>query len=277
MFATATLDSPPVRPKRDPDTSQSSRTEEMTPSSPPPASSTSRASRRSSVPKKTQGTDIKDQYKLTLMGGLITALLLMVGLFRMPLRAEQEFDIVLPEQEVVQMEEIQQTEQAEPPPPPPPRPQTVVAVSDDAVLEDVELDLDASLDVGEAVEQLPPPPPVEDEEDAEEEAAPEEEIFVVVEQMPELIGGLQSIQACIEYPEVALRAGLEGRVFVQFVVGKDGSVRDPQVVRGIGGGADEEAVRCILQAEFKPGMQRGKPVPVRYVIPVNFRLRDASK
>jgi protein TonB len=228
------------------------------------------------VPSKRPGIDIKEQYKITLMGGLVAALLLMVGLFRMPLQADQDYEIVMPEQEVVQMEEIQQTEQAEPPPPPPPRPQTVVAVSDDAVLEDVELDLDASLDVGEAVDELPPPPPPEEEEE-EEEAAPEEEIFVVVEQMPELIGGLQSIQACIEYPEVALRAGLEGRVFVQFIVGKDGSVRDPEVVRGIGGGADEEAVRCIMQAKFEPGMQRGKPVPVRYVIPVNFRLRDAQK
>lgn len=276
MFATVTLDPPPVQPTQEPEAPRRSSSGRASSHSTAPPETPTPPTRGSMVPTKRPGNDIKDQYKITLMGGLVMSMLLMIGLFRMPLTADQEYEIVMPEQEVVQMEEVQQTEQAEPPPPPPPRPQTVVAVSDDAVLEDVELDLDASLEVGEAVDELPPPPPPEEEEE-EEEVMPEEEIFVVVEQMPELIGGLGGIQKCIEYPEVALRAGLEGRVFVQFVVGKDGTVRDPQVVRGIGGGADEEAVRCIKQATFEPGMQRGKPVAVRYVIPVNFRLRDASK
>ena len=90
--------------------------------------------------------------------------------------------------------------------------------------------------------------------------------------MPELIGGLASIQKLIQYPEIARKAGVEGRVIVQFVVDENGSVQDPQVVRGIGAGCDEEAVRAVRQAKFNPGMQRGKPVKVKMSLPITFRL-----
>jgi protein TonB len=112
-----------------------------------------------------------------------------------------------------------------------------------------------------------PPPPAEEEE-------PEEDFFVVVEEMPELIGGLASIQSNIEYPEMARRAGIEGRVYVQFIVNERGEVEDPRVIRGIGGGADKEALRAVRQAKFRPGMQRGRPVRVQYSLPVVFRLQN---
>ena len=87
-------------------------------------------------------------------------------------------------------------------------------------LEDEELDLDVSLELDEEIINLPPPPAAEEEEE-------EPEIFMIVEQMPELIGGLGSIQSKIKYPEIAKKAGVEGRVFVQFVVNTDGTVTDP--------------------------------------------------
>lgn len=100
----------------------------------------------------------------------------------------------------------------------------------------------------------------------------EEEVFMIVEQMPEIIGGLSSIQKHIKYPAIAKKAGIEGRVFIQFVVDKNGDVVNPVVVRGIGGGCDEEAVRAVSQAKFKPGKQRGQTVSVKMSVPVTFKL-----
>ena len=99
-----------------------------------------------------------------------------------------------------------------------------------------------------------------------------DEVFVVVEDMPAPVGGAASIQERITYPDMAKRAGVEGRVVVQFVVDTDGTPRDLQVVRGIGGGADEEALRVIQETTFTPGMQRGRAVPVRMSWPITFRL-----
>jgi periplasmic protein TonB len=125
---------------------------------------------------------------------------------------------------------------------------------------------DAELDQDVAVDLPPPPPPREEEEE-------EPEIFIVVEEMPELIGGLAGLQQSIRYPEMAARAGVEGTVTIQFIVDEEGNVIDPVVLRGIGAGCDEEALRAVSQAKFVPGKQRGQPVKVRYSLPVRFRLR----
>lgn len=100
----------------------------------------------------------------------------------------------------------------------------------------------------------------------------EPETFVIVEQMPELIGGLDELRGRVVYPDLARRAGIEGRVIVQFVVDTDGKVVDPVIVRGIGSGCDEEALRVVRTATFKPGMQRGLPVRVKMSLPIIFDL-----
>ncbi|MDZ7807770.1 MAG: energy transducer TonB [Gracilimonas sp.] len=87
---------------------------------------------------------------------------------------------------------------------------------------------------------------------------------------------MKSIQSKIQYPTMARRAGIEGRVTVQFIVNENGDVENAQVVRGIGGGADEEALRVVKQAKFEPGMQRGQPVRVQYAMSINFRLEDSG-
>ena len=228
---------------------------------------------RSRLPKKAPKADLRKGYGLRLEISFVGALLVVIFFFRMPLQADRDYEIPIVEQETVTMEEIQQTKQVVKPPPPP-RPPVPVEVPDDLIIEGEELNLDAAYDVGEAVAELPPPPPLpplqEPEEDVEVE---DEEIFIVVEEMPELIGGIASLQKEIEYPEMARQAGVNGRVFVQFVVNEEGNVIEPVVLRGIGGGCDEEAVRVIKMAKFKPGRQRGKPVRVRMVIPVLFELR----
>jgi len=151
-------------------------------------------------------------------------------------------------------------------PPPPPRPPVPVEVPNDEVIEEEILDIDAELDL-EGPLDLPPPPPSEEEEE-------EEDFFVVVEQMPELIGGIQSLQEKVEYPELARRAGIEGRVIIQFIVNEKGEVENPRVLRGIGGGCDEAALKVVKQAKFKPGMQRGRPVRVQYSLPIVFKLQN---
>jgi TonB family protein len=107
-------------------------------------------------------------------------------------------------------------------------------------------------------------------------AGDDPDVFAVVEQMPEMIGGPMAFYEALRYPEMARRAGIEGRVVIQFVVDEDGSVSNPRVLRGIGGGADEAAIEAITQMKFSPGMQKGQPVKVRLTQPVVFRLQDSA-
>ena len=111
-------------------------------------------------------------------------------------------------------------------------------------------------------------------ERTEQEAATE--TFVIVEQMPELIGGLASIQENLRYPESARDAGIEGRVFLQFTVNKQGDVEDAGVVRGLQEDLDEAALQALRQAKFVPGRQAGEVVPVKMSIPITFRLPGES-
>ncbi len=100
----------------------------------------------------------------------------------------------------------------------------------------------------------------------------EKDFFVVVENMPVLQGGLARLQENVIYPPAARRAGIEGRVTVQFIVNEKGYVECPRVIRGIGGGCDEAAVNAVLTAKFTPGRSGGRPVPVQYSLPIVFRL-----
>lgn len=221
-------------------------------------------------PWKKAGLDYRSFYPLKLQAGLALALLLVIGAVNAPLRPRgSEVEYTLADQEVILLEEIVQTRQNQPPPPPP-RPPVPIEVPNDVILENDELGLDATLDVDEIFAELPPPPPP-----AEEEEETEPEIFVVVEDPPVMIGGLASIMQHVRYPELARKAGIEGRVTVQFVVDENGDVQDPVVVRGVGAGCDEEALRVVRLAKFEPGKQRGRAVKVRMSTSVNFRLTSS--
>ncbi|MCW9064822.1 MAG: TonB family protein [Ignavibacteriaceae bacterium] len=116
-------------------------------------------------------------------------------------------------------------------------------------------------------EEISAPPPKEVIEEAAEPT-----FFVAVEEMPQPIGGLQGIQAKISYPEIAKRAGVEGKVFIRAFVDETGTVVNAEVVKGIGGGCDEAALDAIMKTKFTPGKQRGKPIKVQVTVPVHFRL-----
>lgn len=116
-------------------------------------------------------------------------------------------------------------------------------------------------------EEISQPPPKEILEIKEEPT-----YFVAVEEMPVPVGGLQEIQSRIEYPEIARRVGIEGKVFVRAFVDETGTVTNAEVVKGIGGGCDEAALDAILKTKFTPGKQRGKPIKVQVTVPIHFRL-----
>lgn len=111
---------------------------------------------------------------------------------------------------------------------------------------------------------------------AREEIVKEEEepsYFVAVEEMPEPLGGLKTIQDKIVYPEIAKRVGIEGKVYVRAFVDESGKVTKAELVKGIGAGCDEVAVDAVLDTQFKPGKQRGKPIKVQVTVPIVFKLR----
>lgn len=213
--------------------------------------------------RKTKEADLREQYQLNLMGGWVISLSIMIILFRMNLYSAPPTPPPIEEQEIIQMEEIIQTKQIETPPPPP-RPPVPVEVPNDEILEDDIVELDLEFDLGDELALPPPPPPKEEEE----------QFFIVVENMPQLIGGLGKLQSQVTYPEMARRAGIEGRVTIQFIVNEKGQVENPRVIRGIGGGCDEEALKAVSNARFTPGLQRGRPVKVQYSLPIVFRLQN---
>lgn len=117
----------------------------------------------------------------------------------------------------------------------------------------------------------PPPAPAPRPAPVTPPRSAEPEIFETVEQMPVLQGGLPGLQRRIRYPDLARRMGVEGRVFVQFIVNEDGSVANVRTVRGIGAGCDEAAEAAVRASRFSPGRQRGRLVKVRMTLPVTFR------
>ena len=111
----------------------------------------------------------------------------------------------------------------------------------------------------------------------EEEEIEVEEIFDVVEDNPEFVGGMEKLYKYlsenIKYPEMAKENSIQGRVYVQFVVWKDGSIRDVKVVRGVHATLDKEAVRVVKSMpKWTPGKQRGKPVNARFTLPIKFKI-----
>lgn len=217
--------------------------------------------------RKRPNADLRNYYNLYMQVGIILTLVILLIMFKVPFQAKNKENFTQPKQETVKMEQVVQTHQ-ELKPPPPPVPQAPVAVPNDQVINDAPIDLNAELDINAPIKMPPPPPPQKKQQNESQQ------VFIVVEHMPVLIGGLAELQKKIHYPELARKAGIEGRVYVQFVVDEHGNVVNPKVIRGIGGGCDQEALRAVRQAKFKPGMQRGRPVKVRYSLPIVFKLQN---
>ena len=186
---------------------------------------------------------------------------------------KREIDPSLLNREVVVDEEmVEITKQEEPKPQPVEMPKQTTQleiVQDDVEVDDIEIN--AEVEQNEVIEEYVAPEVVDEE-------VVEQEIFKIVEEMPSFPGGeaklMEYVSKNIKYPQIARETGIQGRVFVNFVVEPDGSVSNVTVLRGIGGGCDEEAMRVVKNMpKWKPGKQRGKAVRVQYMLPVNFRLQ----
>jgi protein TonB len=209
--------------------------------------------------------------------GLVISMLIVIAAFEWRFYDDQELmDGVSSNMEFVETLDVPSTEQ---PPPPPPKALKNVNIISVENIEEIEEEININLDI-EMTEDLAIELVIEqviesDIGDVEEEDT--EEIFVIVEDAPMPIGGMAAfykyVNENIKYPKQALILKLEGRVFIQFVVGKEGSLTDVTVIRGIGGGCDQEAMRVVKGApRWKPGKQRGKPVKVKMVLPITFKI-----
>ena len=222
--------------------------------------------------KKSPKANLENKKLMFTQIGMIIALLVTWLAFEHKSYDKREIDpSLLRQTEVVEEEMVEITKQEEPKPQPvevPKQTTQLEIVQDDVETEDININADVQQD--EVIEDYVAPEVVEEE-------VVEQEIFQIVEEMPSYPGGekalLEYVAKNIKYPQIARETGIQGRVFVGFVVEPDGSVSNVKILRGIGGGCDEEAMRVIKSlAKWKPGKQRGKAVRVSYQIPVVFKL-----
>ncbi len=225
--------------------------------------------------KKTRAADIYKKTALYRSIGLMISLTLMISAFQWKSYDEAKVDLKTKNTNTFELiVEIPPTEQ-----PPPPAPQVlstqVIEVPDEQeIKEEIKVNLDIEVTDQTKVEQITvvmqaPDPPEEETE----------KIFTVVEETASPKGGMatfyQFVKDNIQYPPQAKRMGIQGRVYVEFVIAKDGSLTDVHVVKGIGAGCDEEAVRIVQSApSWNPGRQRGKPVRQRYTLPIIFKMAN---
>lgn len=225
--------------------------------------------------KKSPKADLEKKKSLFLEIGYIIAIGLVLLAFEWGTKPEQSEGFTRQDDEEVEQETVPVTRQEQKKEPPPPPPQSVeqinivdddVEIEDELMLEETEADQDTETDYDQFA-------------DEEEEEDDEGQIFMKVEDMPEFRGGgiagfRNYIQKNLKYPTVAAENGIEGTVFVKFVVDEDGSISNVEVLRGVDPALDEEAVRAIRNApEWEPGKQRGKPVRVQFTIPIVFKLQ----
>ena len=239
-------------------------------------------SQRLNIKKKSNVMEIKkspkanlDNKKLTFtLIGLVVSLFIVWRVFEHRSYDKQTVDTFARQVEVIEEEMVEITKQEQPKPPvqaPKPQVTQIQVVDNEAEVEDIELN--AEVDQDEIIEEY-----VYEAPEIEEEEIAEEEVFLSVEENPEFPGGtaklLEYVQKNLKYPMMARESDIQGRVFVGFVVEKDGSISNVKVLRGIGGGCDEEAIRVVQSLpKFKPGKQRGNPVRVQYTLPIVFKLQ----
>ncbi|MEM7549013.1 MAG: energy transducer TonB [Bacteroidota bacterium] len=221
-------------------------------------------------PKKKPEADLSRKSGMFLNLGLMISLGLVVLAFEW--KQYEGGDLVDLGQVSDDFEDIMEIPPTEQPPPPPPviqQPEIIEVPDEEEIEEEIEIDLDIEVTEDTEIEEI-----VFEEAPEEEEV---DEIFTIVEEGAEPEGGMQAFYKYVgknmKYPNQAKRMGIEGRVYVQFVVDKDGSITDVQAVKGIGAGCDDEAVRVVAASKkWKPGKQRGRPVKQRIILPITFKL-----
>jgi periplasmic protein TonB len=226
--------------------------------------------------KKSPKADLEKKKLIFIEIGLVVSLSLILLAFEWKSSGGINTDFAAVQDITVEEEMIPITEQEEiKPPPPPPQPIQVIEIIN-IVDDDVDIDDDIDLFDTEFREDIAVR--IVNFTDAEEDMD-EEGIFVIVEDMPGFGGGdsnkfREYIARNLRYPEIAAENGIQGRVFVSFVVEPDGKVSNVRVVRGVDPSLDREAVRVVESSpRWTPGKQRGKPVRVSFTFPIIFVLQ----
>ncbi len=223
--------------------------------------------------KKSPKANLENKKLMFIQIGMIISLLIAWAAFEYKSYDKRQLDESFKRQaENIEEDLVEITKQEEQKPQPVEVPQqtTQLEIVDDNV-ETKDIEINAEVEQNEVIEEYVAPEVVEDE-------VVEQEIFQIVEEMPAFPGGEQKLMEYvgknIKYPQIARETGIQGRVFIGFVVEPDGSVSNVKLLRGIGGGCDEEAMRVVKSMpKWKPGKQRGKAVRVSYQIPVFFKLQ----
>jgi protein TonB len=220
--------------------------------------------------KKNPKADLTRTTGLFLNVGLVISLLLVIFAFEKKVYDDgSQVNLNAQAEDFEDLMDIPQTQQPPPPPPKKVQPEIIEVPDEEEIEEEIEIDLDVEMTEETVIEE------VVFEESPEEEDV--DEIFTIVEDQPTPNGGIsafyQYVQKKLKYPAQARRMGIEGKVFVQFVVDKDGTLTEVIAVKGIGAGCDQEAVRVIEGSpKWKPGKQRGRSVKVRMILPITFKL-----
>jgi protein TonB len=185
---------------------------------------------------------------------------------------------------IAEMANDLQKDVAPPPPPPPPPPpmeqQAVVRYVAPVVVDSVKVEDQSKMLISDEQVATTVNKEVVEVVEQKQEVVPEEkeeQVFVVVEEMPEFPGGEKALRTylatSVKYPTIAQENGIQGKVFVNFVVNKDGSVSNVKIARGVDPAIDAEALRVVTSLpRWKPGKQRGAPVRVSYTVPISFKL-----
>lgn len=220
--------------------------------------------------KKTEKADLERKKSIFVQIGLVLALSLILFGFEWKSYDKVVEQVAQAQAIVIEETEIQQTKQTEAPPPPPAAQiTTILDIVDDKIVIDNELEIDADVDNNKEEYSYV--------ETTEEKEVVETEIFTVVEENPMYPGGdearMKFLQDNIKYPQMARESGIQGPVYVTFVVEANGSITNIKILRGIGGGCDEEAIRVVnIMPKWVPGKQRGKNVRVQFNMPIKFVL-----
>ena len=224
--------------------------------------------------KKLPKADLENKKTVFMQIGLVVVLSLVLIAFEWT-TTDVSIDLSLSDEGAAVEEEIipitRQEEVKPPPPPPPPKAADILNIVEDDVelddeleIMDTEMDQDQIVDFSDIV--------------VEEEERDTGEVFMIVEEMPEFPGGQAALQkylaSSVKYPVIAQENGIQGRVYVQFVVNTKGEITNAVILRGVDPSLDKEALRVVENMpKWKPGKQRNRPVRVSYTVPINFVLQ----
>ena len=226
--------------------------------------------------KKAPKADLEEKKSLFFEIGLVLALAVLLFAFEWKSSTGEVSTFQTVPEEQVEEEIIPITQQMlKPPPPPPPAPKLtdLMEITDDASSIDEDLEI---LDAEDDSENKPVENPSDFGEYGDEETG-DDDIFQIVEDVPTFpLGDVSKwIAKNVKYPQIAAENGVQGKVFMNFVIEKDGSITDVKVLRGVDPALDKEAIRAIKSMpKWKPGKQRGKPVRVSFNLPIVFQLTN---